>query len=158
MSVPLQAQALAKLGELATSLGTALTNIAGVQGTVNTIRTDITNARDNVNATTNAARDNVKEHVTAWVSSISNKAPVRSVQSGVMAINIGSPSAAVTIGWIANPSACLVTVSPLGINDSGSVISTYQGHSLANNSLTITRSGTSSSAKFSWSVVEFNVG
>lgn len=70
MSTSLLAQSLAKLGELATSLGTVLNNIAGVQTTANTIRTDVTSARDNVNATTNAARDNVKSHVTSAVGGI----------------------------------------------------------------------------------------
>lgn len=74
MSTSLLAQTLAKLGELATSLGTALTNIAGVQATANTIRTDVTSARDIVNTTTNNARDNVKAHVTAAVGAISSSA------------------------------------------------------------------------------------
>lgn len=80
MSTSLLVQALAKLGELATNMGTALTNIAGVQTTANAIRTDVTNARDNVNATTNAARDNVKAHVSAAVGGI-NAVAFRSVQN-----------------------------------------------------------------------------
>ena len=89
MSTSLLVQALAKLGELATNMGTALTNIAGVQATTNAIRTDVTNARDNVNATTNAARDNVKAHVSAAVGGIS-AAPFKSVQNIAVTVNFAT--------------------------------------------------------------------
>ncbi|MEJ5128914.1 hypothetical protein WH367_22945 [Comamonas sp. MYb21] len=107
MSTSLLVQALAKLGELATSLGAAITNIAGVQGTANAIRTDVTNARDNVNATTNAARDNVKAHVSAAVGGI-NAVAIKSVQNIAVtaAFNLGN-------GGLGSSGWCDVTISPV---------------------------------------------
>ena len=110
MSTSLLVQALAKLGELATNMGTALTNIAAVQTTANAIRTDVTNARDNVNATTNAARDNVKAHVSAAVGGI-NAVAFRSVQNIAVtaAFNAGN-------GGLGSSGWCDVAISAVNMS------------------------------------------
>lgn len=155
MSTSLLAQALAKLGELATNLGTAITNIAGVQATANTIRNDITSARDNVNATTNAARDNVKAHVTTAVNGLAGKAPVKRVQNGVITIFGSITTGSVTVASV-NPAACVVTISP-GVTESGTIDSTVSSWTLTANNLTINRSQAGSGSRtFSWSIVEYN--
>lgn len=100
MSFALLAQILTKVGDVATSVATAITNIGGVQTTANSIRSEATTARDYLYAwivgsrddiigVTNAARDNVKTHVTAAVAGISSSA-IKSVQTIAVTQNFGS--------------------------------------------------------------------
>ncbi|QMV73599.1 hypothetical protein HS961_12605 [Comamonas piscis] len=155
MSVPLLGQVLAMLGQVATSLGTAITKIAGVQDTANTIRTDITSARDNINTTTNNARDNVKTHVSTTVANLALRSPVKSVQSGTIRITNTVTTGSATITPV-NAAACVVQFSD-GVTTGGSVDSVVSSYSISGSTLTINRSnGNAGTRDFRWSIVEYN--